>query len=230
MRIGSASKLGIAAGSWWRPGGAPRIGALLVFALAGLFATAASAVSTFGECTFAIEEFIGGDAEVTYSLELIEGGYLGDGTDDILLTADVTLGSDDLRALYFDLADDSLLSGISISVISAGGADLSGLSPVINVGSGANLLGGNPKVYFDVGIEVGTPGRRDFIDEITLVIMHDSLDLDLSVFSEQLFGARTTSKGRKLRGLAPVIVPEPATAGLTLLGLTMLAVAGRRRS
>ena len=68
------------------------------------------------------------------------------------------------------------------------------------------------------------------VNTITFVIMHDTFDLDLSLFSEQLFGARTTSKGRKLRGEVPVVVPEPTTAVLTGLGLAMLGAAGRRRS
>jgi hypothetical protein len=198
------------------------MGALLVFALVWLYAAAAGAASI----SFTIEEFIGGDAEVTFTLEDI-GDYDGNGTNDIQLTADVTLGSDDLRGIFFDISDAVSLDGLSISPV---GAELIGSSPIVTVGPGANLLGGGQAVFFDVGIEIGTPGpAADYFDTVSFVIMHDTLDLDITMFSEQLFGARTTSRGRKLRAEAPVIVPEPGTAGLTALGLTMLAVAGRRR-
>lgn len=218
MRVGSASKLGIVAAGFWKR---RRFGALLVFAVVWLQAAAAAAASI----TFSIEEFIGGDAEVTFTLEEI-GDYDGNGTNDLLVTAEVTLGSDDLRGIFFDVADDSLLAGLSIEGV---GANLKNSSPIINVGPGANLFGGGKPVYFDVGIEIGTAGKKDFFDSVTFVVMHDTLDLDLTLFSEQLFGARTTSKGRKLRGEAPTIVPEPGTAGLTILGLAMLAAAGRKR-
>jgi hypothetical protein len=198
------------------------LGALLVFAGLWLYAAAAGAASI----SFTIEEFIGGDAEVTFTLEDI-GDFDGNGTNDVQLTADVTLGSDDLRGIFFDISDAVSLDGLSIIAV---GAELIGSSPIVNVGSGANLFGGGPAVFFDVGIQIGTPGpAKDYFDSVTFVILHDTLDLDITAFSEQLFGARTTSSGRKLRGEAPVIVPEPGTAALTALGLFMLAVAGRRR-
>lgn len=215
MRIGSRSGPVIASAT---PRRAARAAVLATLAL-GWLLTAASASATSIE--FAIQEFIGGDSEVTFTLDDEAGG-----AGNILITATVTEGRSDLRALFFDIADDSLIAGLSISGV---GVELIEGSPIIDVGQGGNVHGGGPGVYFDVGIEVGTPGPRDFFSTVTFVIMHDTLDLDLIIFSEQLFGARTTSTGRKLRGEAPVIVPEPATAGLTALGLAMLAVAGRRR-
>jgi hypothetical protein len=217
MRIGGLSKLGVSAARLWS---SSRLGALLVFAVAALLvAPSAGAVPCdLHSCSFAIQEFIGADSEVTFTLEDLGSS--------IQMTAAVTHGDgDDIRWIYFDVADDSLLDGLSIIAV-----PLQGESPIIDVGSGGTLRGGGPPVSFDVGVEVGTPGKKDFFDTITLVIMHDTLDLDLSLFSEQLFGARTTSRGRKLRGEAPVVIPEPTTAGLVSLGLAMLSVAGRRRS
>ena len=77
-------------------------------------------------------------------------------------------------------------------------------------------------------VEFGSPGRSDDFDTIVLAITSESLDIDLSMFSEQLFGARLAAPSRKLRGEAPFIVPEPSTAGLVTLGLLGLAIAGRR--
>jgi len=198
------------------------LGGLLVLGLAS------SAGAT--TMTFAIQEIIGGDSEVTITLsdEGVEPGT-------IQLTAEVTEGRGDLRGLYFDLVD-----GIDSIMIEAIGSEpdelvlseIVEIGSFIDVGPGGNLRGGPNPVEFDFGIEIGSPGpARDSYSEIVLLITTvEGATLDLTAFSEQLFGARLTSPGRKLRGQAPVIVPEPTTAALTALGFAMLAVAGRRRS
>jgi len=198
---------------WKTLGLGARLAALVAALLIG---PAAGAVSID---PFSIEEFIGADAEVSFELEetVVEGEYT------ILLTATVIEGRGHLRGIYFDVADTFDASQLEVRVF-----DFDSSGSVINVAPGANLRGGGPAVTFDVGVEFGSPGRSDDFDTIVLAITSESLDIDLSMFSEQLFGARLAAPSRKLRGEAPFIVPEPSTAGLVTLGLLGLAIAGRR--
>lgn len=145
----------------------------------------------------------------------------------------------DLRGVFFNIADDSLLSGLSISgsnitqvVIEAGSVnDLKG---------GNNLKGGGTPNLFDVGLEIGTPGiGSDDIRSTVFTLSHNSTALSLDQFTNQSFGVRMTSVGAdrqgssKLTGVSPymeyipeepqppekpVEVPEPSTTMVLLIG------------
>lgn len=146
----------------------------------------------------------------------------------------------DLRGFFLNIADDSLLAGLSIS-----GPDVTGssfaASAVTGVGPGNNLLGGGSPCPCDLGIQLGTPGvSKDDLRIVTFTLSHATLALDLGLVSEQAFGVRATSVGdgharngsSKLAGIIPV-VPEPGTALLFGMGLAALAglpVAGRRNA
>lgn len=134
----------------------------------------------------------------------------------------------DLRGIFFQVSDESLLDGLSVSgdevTSSAFSAD-----NVINLGEGSNLNGGGSPCFCDIGIEFGSPGiGKDDIQSVTFTLSHDSESLDISLFEDQDFGVRATSVGdaggsrnhsSKLIG----VVPEPSTAILMLLGLAGLA-------
>jgi hypothetical protein len=157
----------------------------------------------------------GADAgEVWIGVE-VEGGYQGD-----------------LRGLFLNLADDSLLAGLEVEgpyVTNVEKFDVS------NVGRGANLHGGGSPCPCDLGIELGSPGTgRDDISSTYVVLSHDDYDLNVSMFREQLVGARVTSVGSggrrngSSKTIALVPVPEPSTAAFLFLGLAGLAFQGRR--
>lgn len=138
----------------------------------------------------------------------------------------------DLRGLFAHVADESLLTGLSVL-----GDDVSPLiasaDGVINPGRGNNLNGGGSPCPCDLGIEIGSAGiGRDDIQSVTFTLTHATESLDVSLFDGQLFGVRATSVGAsdgprngssKLFG----VVPEPTTAVLMMLGLAGLSA--RRR-
>ena len=179
-----------------------------------------------------LEPFTGDDAEVRVTLN----DDAGDGT--IEVTAEVIGGFEaDLRGLFLDIADDALLSGLTIDGDDVTSVALSG--SVINLGRGNNLNGGGSPCPCDIGVEFGSPGiGKDDIDYTSFTISHSTESLSLSLFDDQLLGVRLTSVSvldehtsdnregsSKLYG----VVPEPSTAVLVGLGLAVLT-AHRRTS
>lgn len=134
----------------------------------------------------------------------------------------------DLRALFFHIADESLLPGLTIS-----GADVTEVQTsangVISLGNGANMNGGFGA--FDVGVEFGTPGASpDDIRQTSFTLSHASQALTLDLLAGKDFGLRVTSVGPeggarcgslKLGGSAtPVagVLTDSATVTVTVLG------------
>lgn len=135
----------------------------------------------------------------------------------------------DLRGLFLNLADESLLAGLDIE-----GPDVTGVKKgdVFNLGRGSNLNGGGSPCPCDLGIQFGSPGiGKDDIASTWVVLSHADYDLDVSMFKDQLVGVRVTSVGdggsRNGSSKTIALVPEPNTAGLLSLGL--LAIARLRR-
>lgn len=101
----------------------------------------------------------------------------------------------DLRGVFFDIADESLLSTLKITANSTDiriGDDL-----IRDLGDGANVNGltGTDKGY-DVGIEIGTAGiGKDDIRGYTFTVSSTTRDLTLADFSQVDFGVRLTSVG-----------------------------------
>ncbi len=106
--------------------------------------------------------------------------------DDGSLRFDITQSGDtsllgDYRALFFDVTDDTLLSGLSAS-----GADVTDSAfdaeSVSNLGGGANVNGDivNELGDFDGGVELGTAGiSTDDIRTTSFILSHDTTNLTL---------------------------------------------------
>lgn len=138
----------------------------------------------------------------------------------------------DLRGVFFNVLDNSLLSGLSIT-----GPRISQFATgsVSSLGQGNVITPGGP---FEVGVEIGSAGLgkrgADDIRATTFTISHTSASLTVNQFARQNFGVRLTSVGTgtnregssKLQGTAPDLpskpnkptkVPEPGALGSFLL-------------
>lgn len=202
--------------------------------LAGLYFSSLLGIATSADALSIdtlTEPFTGTDTAVR--VELTEEGG------DIRVTATVTLGIADLRAVYLDIANDALLDGMSAEgeFVTSYQFDANG---VINLGHGSNLHGGGTPCPCDIGVQLGTPGigKDDILS--TTFLLHSSVPLTLADFADQLVGVRVTSVGpdpdsrggsAKLAGTFPetVPVPEPNPGLLTGLGLGALSFASRWR-
>lgn len=120
----------------------------------------------------------------------------------------------DLRGLFFDFNDASLLSSLSVD-----GAQVSGASfaddRVRNLGDGVNMNGAG---IFDAGVSFGTSGiGEDDVFATSFTLSSSAGALDLSVFAKVEFGVRYTSVGSgegeredslKLVGYSPDLPPS----------------------
>lgn len=161
--------------------------------------------------TFVIE------GEVNVQITVTE---MGDGT----LKFDIAVLDDtgsigDLNGIFFDLADDSITDGLSVT-----GDDVTETAfkadGVTKVDSYVNMNGEVVKEYgkFDAGIQFGTAGiGTDDIRETSFILSSDTGDLSLTDIAEQDFGLRLTSVGEeggsrdgslKLGGTAPEEDPD----------------------
>ena len=122
----------------------------------------------------------------------------------------------DLRALFFDIADDSLTSGLSVTGLDVTGSRTAEDGVYLVDSKDTNINGEVIGEYgrFDVGIEFGTAGMSaDDIQTTSFILAHDSQVLTLDDILLQEFGLRLTSVGEegglredslKLGGIAEV--------------------------
>ena len=137
------------------------------------------------------------EGEVTAVVTITEQG---DGT--LLFEIDQTSADGslaDLRALYFDLADDSLAKGLSVT-----GDDVTDSAFKANKVSGlGNDTGVKGQVLkeagrFDGGVEFGTQGLgKDDVRSTSFTLSHEDQALTLDLFSLQDFAVRMTSVGQE---------------------------------
>jgi VCBS repeat-containing protein len=136
-----------------------------------------------------------GDVNVGITVTELENGDLKFD----LMVLDDTGSIGDLNAIFFDLADDSIVSGLSVS-----GDDVTGsafkVDGVTKVDNFTNMNGEVVKDYgkFDTGVQFGTQGiGTDDIRETSFTLSHESLDLTIDAILGQDFGARLTSVGEE---------------------------------
>ena len=157
---------------------------------------------------------------------------------DLVITLNLNAGplNGDLRAFYADVADESLLSGLSVS-----GIDITSSSFAANfdhdLGPGTQIPHCESSGC-DLAVEIGTFGRSpDNIQTVTFVLSHTSVDLTVDLLLDQLFVIRVSDViglernpigYSKLEG--SFTVPEPSTGLLMFLGLAGLTTVGRRSS
>lgn len=158
---------------------------------------------------------ITGDVNVEITItELADGSLRFDVT-----VLDTTGQIGDLRGLFFDLADDTLTSGISVS-----GADITDevykIDGVSSTGGSNNVKGEVLNEYgkFDFGIEIGTQGiSTDDIQFTSFTVAHDTETLSIADFELQDMAVRLMSVGEsggarngslKLGGEIPEAPPE----------------------
>lgn len=101
----------------------------------------------------------------------------------------------DLRGLFFDIADESILKTLVVDALS--GDIRIGDDSIKDLGDGANMNGltGSDKGY-DLGIEIGTAGiGKDDIQSYSFTLSSTARALTLNDFSNVDFGVRLTSVG-----------------------------------
>lgn len=123
----------------------------------------------------------------------------------------------DLRGLFFDLADDSKLAGLTAS--GSGMTDFDTID-VVDLGQGANMNGSGTS--FDVGLEIGTAGTgKDTYQSFSFTLSNAASNLTLDDIAHMDFGVVVS--GNRLMTVAPaapdavddqMTVYEDGSAGL----------------
>lgn len=219
-------------------------------ATAVVISSSAFSPANAASLSFTINDFTGADTQVKFTLDdAIAGSGKVQFKVDYLSTGTNTIA--DIRGIFFNIKDDSLLSGLKIENLAATDVTATKFGPagtVTSVGSGSNNLNGGGG-SFDAGIEIGQEGigqGKGDIQSTIFTLSHASQALTLAQFSEQNFGVRLMSVGSgnnrggssKLKGQAPYYtppppppkkVPEPGTvAALGLFALGALKVAKKK--
>ena len=136
-----------------------------------------------------------------------------------LMVLDDTGSIGDLNAIFFDLADDSIADGLTVT-----GDDVTGMKfkadGVTKVDNFTNINGevANEFGKFDSGVQFGTSGiGKDDIRETSFILSHENQALTIDDILGQDFAARLTSVGEeggdregslKIGGEAPT-EPDP---------------------
>ncbi len=103
----------------------------------------------------------------------------------------------DLRGVFFDVADESLLGSIQATSDGNLSSVRQGNDSVRDLGNGANMNGlTGSDGGFDVGLEIGSAGiGKDDIQSFSTVLSSSTRALTLDDFANVDFGVRTTSVG-----------------------------------
>ena len=126
---------------------------------------------------------------------------------DIQVTVDGVSPISDIRGVFFNISDDTLLNGLTVTGENV--TDSAFIAGSVNdLGQGANV---NPDL-FDGGVEIGTPGiGADDFQSTTFTLSNPTADLTLDEFLGQEFGLRFTSVGENRQDSSKLIGTAPAT-------------------
>ena len=143
--------------------------------------------------TFQIDDRSTGTVIPAVTITVIEND---DGTLTFTLTQSGPLIGD-LRGIFFDVADESLIPSLTVSASSAGLTEVrTGNDSVVDLGQGANMegLAGSDGGY-DVGLEIGTSGVGADDHRTFSFTLSAASALTLEDFANIDFGVRLTSVG-----------------------------------
>ncbi|MDJ0619255.1 MAG: PEP-CTERM sorting domain-containing protein [Calothrix sp. MO_192.B10] len=171
-----------------------------------------------------VSPFTGDPAKVDLLVQDITGGV------QVTATVDQSVSIADIRGIWFDISDNSLVGSLSIA-----GSDVTQVQQIVNgvnnLGGGANLNGGGTFAPYDVGVEIGTPGigANDIQSTMFTVL---GAGVNTSLFASENFGVRLTSVGAvgssrsgssKLQGTLPTTPPPtPVPEPFTILGTAVV--------
>ncbi|MCC5652241.1 hypothetical protein LC609_20935 [Nostoc sp. XA013] len=219
-------------------------------ATAVVISSSAFAPANAASMNFTINDFTGADTQVKFTLDdAIEGPGKVQFKVDYLSTGNNKIA--DIRGVFFNILDDSLLSGLQVVGTDVTAKKFGPAGTVDSVGDSNNNLNGNGKEtnFFDAGVQIGQEGigqGKGDIQSTIFTLSHSSQALTLTQFSQQNFGVRLMSVGSgtkreessKLKGQAPYYtppkpptqkVPEHTTvAALGLFALGALKVAKKK--
>ncbi|MEH2384726.1 MAG: hypothetical protein V7K14_02795 [Nostoc sp.] len=190
-------------------------------ATAVVISSSAFAPAKAASMNFTINDFTGADTQVKFTLDdTIAGSGKVQFKVDYLSTGSNKIA--DLRGVFFNILDDTLLSGLQVTGTDITASKFGPAGTVDSVGSSSNNLNGDgkDKNFFDAGVEIGQEGignGKGDIQSTTFTLSHNSKALTLAQFSEQNFGVRLMSVGSgsnrnessKLKGQAPFYTPAP---------------------
>lgn len=169
------------------------------------------------------------DTKVDYSLTQVDDGIQFD------FRVDTSVNMADLRGLFLNINNESLLSGLSATAVSNPFADIdaanfysigaddfridSGGTTDFGFGGGNVLNGGGRRApQYTMGFDIGEAGIANYdIQGTSFLLKHDTQALSLDLFTESMFGVRLMSVGdnrqgsSKLRGETSneIIASEP---------------------
>ncbi|HBL60592.1 MAG TPA: hypothetical protein DDZ80_19690, partial [Cyanobacteria bacterium UBA8803] len=189
-------------------------GSVSLFLTAGFIGTSAfiasSSFSAANAATLSINlaEYTGDDAGASILLD--DGIQAGKVKFTVNVTSPTVGG--DIRGLFFDIANNSLLGGLNITGNTDPFSNFTQIADgVTAAGTGNNINGGgaaNPGP-FDVGLAIGSAGSSGGLLQTTsFFLSHNTQSLDISQFFNQTFGLRLQATGgsngsSKLKGTAP---------------------------
>jgi hypothetical protein len=149
---------------------------------------------------FTLDDQIAGAGKVQFKVDIADG-YFGD-----------------LRGIFFNIKDNSLLSGLTITGQNQAGKNnlitTTAFSLTGNLGSvgQANLNGDGNSHTFEYGVEIGEQGlkggKNDFRTAI-FTLSHATASLTLDQFLGQDFGVRVMSVGSDREGSSKLIASVP---------------------
>lgn len=197
-----------------------------ILVLIGLASSAGAAVITAPATS-------GGSRPINGTLTIDDGIDPGN----LVITFALDAASGDIRGFLAQIADESLISGLS----------------VVGYNNRASQFGENRIGKAEKSNGLGQPGSACPCDfglkfpaqtgtSVTFTLTHATVDLTVSLFYGQDFAVKAAkimtengpgkSKGIKtaiLQGQVPNVIPEPTTAVLMVLGLGGLSYAGRAK-